>query len=167
MYLPSPQSSLTIRVGKKESMYPLSDIASMEHEPMPDSIPPVPEIGATSAALKSASFFIAAKCQAYNDDFMMCRKEKWNTHGPGGCLKEGRKVTRCAISVYLPHLVLKCGIDGRIDELNRVCGDAYKVHYECLDKHNQQFKDCRPAERGLNACVLSRLVAAFLDLING
>jgi NADH dehydrogenase (ubiquinone) 1 alpha subcomplex subunit 8 len=68
---------------------------------MPPHIPPVPEIGATSAALKSASFFIAGKCQLYNDDFMMCRKQKWNTEGPGGCLKEGRKVTRCAISVYI------------------------------------------------------------------
>ena len=46
----------------------------------------------------------------------------------------------------------------RIEELNKVCGDAYKAHYECLDMHNQQYKDCRPAERGLNACVFKKMV---------
>lgn len=86
-------------------MYPPSTSGVIENQPMPSHIPPVPEVGATSAALKSAAFFIAARCQLYNDDFMMCRKEKWNTHGPGGCLKEGRKVTRCAISVYLISLL--------------------------------------------------------------
>lgn len=45
--------------------------------------------------------------------------------------------------------------------MNRLCGDAYKAHYECLDNHNQQYKDCRPAERGLNACVLMRMVQRF------
>ena len=81
-------------------MYSSAESGVIENAPMPPHIPPVPEVGATSAALKSAAFFVAAKCQAYNDDFMMCRKQKWNSHGPGGCLKEGRKVTRCAISVY-------------------------------------------------------------------
>lgn len=83
-------------------MYPPSTSGVIENQPMPSHIPPVPEVGATSAALKSAAFFIAARCQLYNEDFMMCRKEKWNTHGPGGCLAEGRKVTRCAIAVYFP-----------------------------------------------------------------
>ncbi len=80
-------------------MYSDAKSGVVEQTPMPDHVPRVPEVGATSAALKSAAFFIAAKCQPYNEDFMMCRKEKWNTHGPAGCLKEGRKVTRCAISV--------------------------------------------------------------------
>jgi NADH dehydrogenase (ubiquinone) 1 alpha subcomplex subunit 8 len=127
---------------------------------MPPHVPPVPEVGATSAALKSASFFIAARCQPYNDDFMKCRRENWEKRGPGGCLLEGRRVTRCAISVYLPELGLL--VDrGRIQHLNKACGDAYKAHYECLDAHNQQFKDCRPAERGLNACVMQKLVISI------
>jgi len=46
----------------------------------------------------------------------------------------------------------------RIEALNKACGDAYKAHYECLDNHNQQYKDCRPAERGLNACAFLKLV---------
>jgi NADH dehydrogenase (ubiquinone) 1 alpha subcomplex subunit 8 len=124
---------------------------------MPPHVPPVPEIGATSAALKSASFFIAARCQPYNDDFMKCRRDNWGNRGPGGCLLEGRRVTRCAISVY--HPLIGGVVDGgRIQHLNKACGDAYKAHYECLDAHNQQFKDCRPAERGLNACVMQKLV---------
>jgi hypothetical protein len=34
--------------------------------PLPDSIPKVQEVGASSAPLMSASFFIGARCQAYN-----------------------------------------------------------------------------------------------------
>lgn len=66
--------------------------------PLPDSIPKVKELGASSAPLLSASFFIGARCKDYNDDFMKCK-----TDNPGKgefeCLKEGRRVTRCARSV--------------------------------------------------------------------
>lgn len=60
-------------------------------------------------------------------------------------------------------LVLQ-GVDGSIEALNKVCGDAYKTHYECLDNHNQQYKDCRPAERGLNACAFMKLVFQFREI---
>jgi hypothetical protein len=93
---------LTCRVAHREPMHTHSTSGAIDTAPMPGHIPPVPEIGATSAALKSAAFFIAARCQPFSDDFMMCRKQKWNDEGPGGCLNEGRKVTRCAISVYIP-----------------------------------------------------------------
>lgn len=65
---------------------------------MPDDIPKVKEIGASSAPLLSASFFIGARCRPYNDDYMQCKTE---AHGRGelDCMKEGRKVTRCAASV--------------------------------------------------------------------
>ena len=68
--------------------------------PMPDGIPKVQEIGATSAPLMSASFFIGDRCRAYNDDYMKCKAEA-NGRGEFDCLKEGRKVTRCAASVYV------------------------------------------------------------------
>ena|SRR5579859_8086611 len=55
-------------------------------------------------------------------------------------------------------VLLLFDVDCRIEQLNKVCGDAYKTHYECLDNHNQQYKDCRPAERGLNACAFMKLV---------
>ena len=48
--------------------------------------------------------------------------------------------------------------------MNKVCGDAYKTHYECLDNRNQQYKDCRPAERGLNVCVLMKMVKTSVDM---
>jgi hypothetical protein len=58
-------------------------------------------------------------------------------------------------------------VDGSIESLNKACGDAYKAHYECLDNHNQQYKDCRPAERGLNACAFMKLVYPLVDnLVN-
>ncbi len=67
---------------------------------MPDHIPKVEEIGATSAPLMSAAYFIGDRCKAFNDDFMKCKAEA-NGRGEIDCLKEGRKVTRCAASVYV------------------------------------------------------------------
>ena len=66
--------------------------------PLPDSIPSVPEVGASSAPLLSASFFIGARCRQYNDDFMQCKTENAGK-AELDCLKEGRRVTRCASSV--------------------------------------------------------------------
>jgi NADH dehydrogenase (ubiquinone) 1 alpha subcomplex subunit 8 len=68
--------------------------------PMPEHIPKVQEIGATSAPLMSASYFIGDRCRAFNDDYMKCKAEA-NGKGEIECLKEGRKVTRCAASVYV------------------------------------------------------------------
>ena len=72
----------------------------MDTTPLPDSIPKVKEIGASSAPLLSASFFIGARCKDYNDDYMKCKTEA-NGRGELDCMREGRKVTRCAASVYV------------------------------------------------------------------
>jgi hypothetical protein len=74
--------------------------ALIDTTPLPDDIPKVKELGASSAPLLSASFFIGARCKAYNDDYMMCKTEA-NGRGELECMKEGRKVTRCAASVYV------------------------------------------------------------------
>ena len=66
--------------------------------PLPPEIPPVQELGTSSAPLLSASFFIGARCKPYNDDFMQCKNENPGK-GEVECLKEGRRVTRCAKSV--------------------------------------------------------------------
>ena len=66
--------------------------------PLPDSIPPVTEVGASSAPLLSASYFIGARCKDYNDDYMKCKTEAFGK-GELVCMKEGRRVTRCAKSV--------------------------------------------------------------------
>ena len=66
--------------------------------PLPDSIPKVKELGASSAPLMSAAFFIGARCRDYNDDYMQCKNDNPG-RGEFECLKEGRRVTRCARSV--------------------------------------------------------------------
>lgn len=66
--------------------------------PLPDSVPKVEEIGTSSAPLMSAAYFIGARCKAYNDDYMKCKTEA-NGKGEIECMREGRKVTRCAASV--------------------------------------------------------------------
>lgn len=68
--------------------------------PLPADIPAVKEVGASSAPLLSASFFIGARCRDYNDDYMQCKNENPG-RGELECLKEGRRVTRCASSVYV------------------------------------------------------------------
>ena len=62
-----------------------------------ESIPHVDEVGVTSAPLHSMAYAFASHCKAYSEDFMLCKNE---TQDPKKCLKEGRKVTRCAIDLY-------------------------------------------------------------------
>jgi hypothetical protein len=73
--------------------------ALIDTTPLPDDIPKVQELGASSAPLLSASYFIGARCKDYNDDYMMCKTDSAG-RGELDCMKEGRKVTRCAASVY-------------------------------------------------------------------
>ncbi|KAI9699395.1 MAG: hypothetical protein M1836_003006 [Candelina mexicana] len=110
--------------------------------PLPEDIPKVPEIGASSAPLLSASFFIGARCKPYNDDFMVCKTES-NGKGEIECMKEGRKVTRCAASV--------------LEDINKHCLAEFRRHWECLDNNNQQLWQCRRAETKLNTCVFDNL----------
>ncbi|KAJ4369776.1 ndufa8, NADH-ubiquinone oxidoreductase complex I 19kd subunit [Neocucurbitaria cava] len=116
--------------------------ALIDTTPLPDDIPKVPELGASSAPLLSASFFIGARCKAYNDDYMMCKTES-NGRGELDCMAEGRKVTRCAASV--------------IKDINENCLAEFRTHWQCLENHNQQLWNCRSEERRLNKCVFEKL----------
>ncbi|KAK3354395.1 NADH-ubiquinone oxidoreductase 20.8 kDa subunit [Neurospora tetraspora] len=110
--------------------------------PLPDSIPKVKELGASSAPLMSAAYFIGARCRDYNDDFMQCKNENPGK-GEFECLKEGRRVTRCARSV--------------IADINKSCLEEFRKHWTCLEDNNQQLWQCRPAEWKLNKCVFENL----------
>ncbi|ORX43345.1 hypothetical protein DM01DRAFT_245318, partial [Hesseltinella vesiculosa] len=118
----------------------LASNAFVDSTPLPADIPKVDEVGATSAPLKSASFFIGAYCKDYNDDFMLCKNEN---NDPKHCLKEGRKVTRCAIDL--------------ITKLRENCGKEFEAHWQCLENNNQELYKCRQPERGLNTCVFEKL----------
>ncbi|KIW18035.1 hypothetical protein PV08_02322 [Exophiala spinifera] len=110
--------------------------------PMPDHIPKVKEIGATSAPLLSAAYFIGARCRPYNDDYMQCKTESYG-RGELDCMKEGRKVTRCAASV--------------IDDINKNCLEEFRAHWNCLENYNHQLYQCRRPERVLNRCVFQKI----------
>ena len=88
----------------REATY--NDQSYTDPNPLPSSVPAIDELGVTSAPLKSASFFIGQHCKEVNgaslwldgigslsEDFMLCKQEN---RDPAHCLKEGRKVTRCA-----------------------------------------------------------------------
>ncbi|OJJ80985.1 coiled-coil-helix-coiled-coil-helix domain-containing protein [Aspergillus glaucus CBS 516.65] len=110
--------------------------------PMPAGIPKVEEVGATSAPLTSAAYFIGDRCQAFNDDYMKCKSEA-NGRGELECLKEGRKVTRCAASV--------------IKDINTNCLKQFTAHWECLENNNHNLWECRRPEMQLNNCVFEKL----------
>ncbi|CAX39773.1 NADH dehydrogenase [ubiquinone] 1 alpha subcomplex subunit, putative [Candida dubliniensis CD36] len=112
-----------------------------EETPMPKDVPDVDEIGATSAPLLSASYYIGDKCKPFNDDFLLCKQE--HNGGTLECMKEGRRVTRCAISV--------------LKDINKYCFDEFKLHYECLEQNNQYFNRCRSSEGILSKCVFNNM----------
>lgn len=114
---------------------------NVEKTPMPKDIPDVEEVGATSAPLLSASYFIGDRCKPYNDDFMLCKDQK--NGGTVECLKEGRRVTRCAVGV--------------LKDLNKYCFDEFKLHYECLEQENHRLGNCRASEKIFNKCVFDNL----------
>lgn len=155
--------------------------------PLPGSVPKVEEVGASSAPLLSASFFIGARCRDYNDDYMQCKTEA-NGKGEFDCMKEGRRVTRCAQSVYVPlcasssdgraeHTCVAkklCDLDvwgfrspltfgaNRIKDLNTHCLESFRAHWDCLENRNHQLYQCRPQEWKLNKCVFDKLVGHLL-----
>lgn len=114
---------------------------NQEKTELPADIPAVDEVGATSAPLLSASYFIGARCKPYNDDFMLCKDA--NNGGTLECLKEGRRVTRCAISV--------------LKDINKYCFDEFKLHYECLEQENHRLGSCRATEKIFKKCVFDNL----------
>ncbi|KAF8874351.1 hypothetical protein BD779DRAFT_1450966 [Infundibulicybe gibba] len=118
----------------------LSSKPYVDPTPLPDSVPPVPELGVSSAPLKSAAFFIGAYCKEFNDDFMLCKSEN---RDPAHCLKEGRRVTRCATDL--------------ITKMRENCLQQFDAHWNCLEKHNQEYYHCRKPERTLNACMFEKL----------
>ncbi|PBK93874.1 NADH dehydrogenase alpha subcomplex subunit 8 [Armillaria gallica] len=104
------------------------------------SLPKVEEIGATSGPLKSAAFFIGAHCKEYNEDFMLCKAEN---RDPAHCLKEGRRVTRCAADL--------------LTKMRENCAKQFETHWNCLERNNQEYYMCRKPERALNSCMFEKL----------
>jgi len=112
----------------------------MDPTPMPGNVPHVEELGVTSAPLKSSAFFIGAYCKEYNEDFMLCKDEN---RSPEHCLKEGRRVTRCAADL--------------IAKMRENCLQSFDQHWKCLELHNQEYYACRKEERTLNQCMFEKL----------
>ncbi|KAJ3095808.1 hypothetical protein HK100_005726, partial [Physocladia obscura] len=113
----------------------------VDKTPMPDSIPHVPEVGLTSAPLESMAFHFAQYCKPYSEDFMLCKN---GTQDPEKCLKEGRRVTRCALDLKIDIIL------NRINKLKANCDEEWKKHWECLDVKNHNLWQCRNQEKAFN-----------------
>lgn len=95
-------------------------------------------------------------------------KCKTDSDGAGEmtCLKEGRKVTRCAAGVYVFDEALIRSIvqpqltdipNRRIKDINTHCLDVFRLHWGCLESNNHQLWQCRVPEMMLNKCVFDNL----------
>ena len=51
---------------KRQAIF--KDRPYVDHNPLPSSVPPVDELGVSSAPLKSASFFIGEHCKEVNGE---------------------------------------------------------------------------------------------------
>ncbi|RIB06041.1 hypothetical protein C2G38_2117021 [Gigaspora rosea] len=71
---------------------------------------------------------------------MLCKNEN---NDPAHCLKEGRKVTRCAIDL--------------LRKVREHCDSEFEAHWQCLDRNNQEYRHCRGLERKFNSCVFNAL----------
>ncbi|WFD33005.1 ndufa8, NADH-ubiquinone oxidoreductase complex I 19kd subunit [Malassezia sp. CBS 17886] len=112
----------------------------VEPAPWPKDVPKVEEVGTSSAPLESISYFLGDYCRQYNEDFMLCKAQN---RDPEHCLKEGRRVTRCA-----QDLIAKLGAK---------CGEQWDAHWKCLENNNQELRLCRKFEHPLNKCVFDQM----------
>ncbi|KAI8894709.1 hypothetical protein BC833DRAFT_623722 [Globomyces pollinis-pini] len=113
----------------------------VDKTPLDSAIPQVDEVGVTSAPMFSMSYFFGSYCKVFSEDFMLCKNE---SQDPKKCLKEGRKVTRCAIDL--------------IEKLKANCDNEWEAHWDCLDRNNHRFEKCRKKEAPFNKCVFDKLV---------
>ncbi|KAG9317691.1 Ndufa8, NADH-ubiquinone oxidoreductase complex I 19kd subunit, partial [Chiua virens] len=110
--------------------------------PLPDSVPKVQELGVTSATAQECRLFHWGLLQGVQwCDFMLCKNEAGGDHGR--CLKEGRRVTRCATDL--------------INKMRENCLEQFEAHWNCLESNNQEYYACRKPERTLNKCMFEKL----------
>ena len=66
---------------------------------------------------------------------MLCKSE---SKDPGHCLKEGRRVTRCAADLYVEcsHIDYHCNTAFRLTKMKTNCLEQFKAHWDCLENNN-------------------------------
>lgn len=120
----------------------------VEDKKLSSDVPDVAEVGLTSAPMESMAFHFGAFCKDYSEDYMLCKSESTD---PRHCLKEGRRVTRCAIDL--------------VKQLQKNCNETWTAHWKCLDKRNHHFWQCRSEERAFNDCVFQSMVRLYISLL--
>ena len=70
---------------------------------------------------------------------MLCKQEN---RDPAHCLKEGRRVTRCATDLFVDPISLKHSrlikiLHLRITKMRENCLQQFDAHWKCLEYNNQ------------------------------
>jgi len=66
---------------------------------------------------------------------MLCKSEN---RDPEHCLKEGRKVTRCAAELYIIRRTLRgFKLTCSITKMRESCLSEFDAHWKCLEQNNQ------------------------------
>ena len=70
---------------------------------------------------------------------MLCKNEAGGD--PGRCLKEGRRVTRCATDLQVVYRTRRMNIGlicaRRINKMRENCLEQFEAHWNCLELNNQ------------------------------
>ena len=98
------------------------------------------EVRAFGSQLLAASKLIGKYCDDVNDEFILCKAEYDN---PVHCVKIGRKVTECALRVYVPLFSLTCSdtipsglsrmVKSVLLSLDPNFASILEIYYSCAD----------------------------------
>ena len=105
-----------------------------------EAINNVQELDVTSAVLWASAHHIGNYCKDINTKFMQKRD---NTQDPRATIEEGKAVTACAMDFFT--------------KMKESCLAEFKAHYECLDRQNMSYGDCRRTQKPYNECVFQNL----------
>ncbi|XP_075213756.1 NADH dehydrogenase [ubiquinone] 1 alpha subcomplex subunit 8-like [Lycorma delicatula] len=109
----------------------------------------VPEVKLSAVVLRAASLHLGKYCEAYNNEFMLCKSENGD---PRACLAEGKVVTECTIKFF--------------QKLKSSCASEFKRFYKCVDRSSSDYKfyPCRKTQKAFDDCMLDKLHLARPEL---
>ena len=109
----------------------------------------VEEATFTSAVLHGAALYYHNYCEKPNDEFMDCRID---SKDPRKCLKEGHKVTECAVKFF--------------KKVKDSCNESFTEYWTCLDYNNQDYAKCRKPQESFDTCMLDKLDLKRAETVN-
>jgi len=102
----------------------------------------VEEVNLSTNYLKAGAFHLGKKCEAANNDFMLCRAEEKD---PRKCLDAGKKVTACSMEFFR--------------SVKKNCAEEFTDYGKCLDLAgtDMELRRCRNTQAIFDTCMFEKL----------